>query len=492
MKSRFMREASAASTLLFALLATALAQTNQSVNPQAGDAAGPAKPAGKASSAKPAWLTEVSLAFREGYDNNVYASGVARKYYPGTYTGPYPGSVATCKDHGSFFETFSPKVAVDLAKLQDDESILKLLSFSYAMDVVNYDDASTENYIAHRLASAIVAKGDDLSFQLDEAFTCIDGDRYGPTYPGKYYNTYGQGIARERRDQWQDRATATLTYDQEDWFLRPTASLLDYDLNTKELAVKTANAGYLNYADRYDVNGGADLGYKVAKDFAVTLGYRIGCQYQQKYSYAVDHYGQSASSDYQRGLLGFEGKPVSWLTVKFQAGPDFRNYNSNAPVRDRNPVTFYGEGSLTAKASADDTIALSYRRWRWVSSTGISPDDENNIDLSYKHRFTDQWSAKLGARAQNSDYSCGESWSSAPGNHSPATAMTYYKNDCLYTLSAGVQYAVTKNISLDVAYSAFLGRNAQDHADLAKASQLPGLKRRFDDQIVSLGAQYKF
>lgn len=492
MNRRFAQNASAWATILFASLATA-AQTNQPACLQANDAANPAKPvAGKSLFVKPAWLTELSIGFREGYDNNVFASGVDPKYYPGTYKGPFPGSVLAEKNHGSFFETLSPKVAIDLAKLLGDDSVVKALAFSYAPDFVFYNSAPSESYIAHRLASTIAAKCDDFSFQLDEGFTYIDGDKYGPTYPGKYYSVPGHGFLRERREQWQDRTTASLTYDQEYWFLRPTASLLDYDLKTEQLNVPTKNAGYLNYVDRYDVNGGADAGYKVTKDFAVTLGYRAGYQYQQKLPLAVDPYRQSGSSDYQRLLFGFEGKPLSWLQVKFQAGPDYREYNANAPVRDRNPVTFYGEGSLTAKASPDDMILFNYRQWRWVSSTGILPTFESSYDLNYKHQFADRWSTKVGFRAQSCDYSCGESWSGA--HPDPATALTYYKNDWLFVYSAGVQYDVTANLSLDIAYVANLGRNEQDRGDLAKMSgtQLPALKRQFDDQIVSMGAKFKF
>jgi opacity protein-like surface antigen len=494
MQIRLVRSVSAATAGLFVSLTTAAwAQTNQPASLPAGGAVLRTEThAPILLPPKSKWLTELSLGFREGFDNKVYASGVDWKYYPSSYQGPYPGSVTAEKNRGSFFETISPRVAVDPAKLLGDDSIWKQLAFSYAPDFVFYNDAPSESYSAHRLASTIAAKCDNVSYLLDEGCTYIDGDKFGPTYPGKYYSVPGQGILRERRKQWQDRTAASLTYDQESWFLRPTFSLLDYDLKTDQLNVPAKDAGYLNYVDRYDVNGGADVGYQVMKDFAVTMGYRAGYQYQQKLPLAVDPYGQSASSDYQRLLLGIEGKPLNWLTVKFQAGPDFRDYNAAAPVRDRNPVTFYGEGSLTAKASVDDTISFNYRQWRWVSSTGCSPDNESSYDLGYKHRFADQWSGKLGVRAQSADYSCGESWTS--GNHNPVAALPYYKNDWLYVFSAGVQYDVTANLSLDIAYAASLGRNAQDAADLAKMSgnQLPALKRQFDDQVVSLGAKFKF
>jgi hypothetical protein len=44
--------------------------------------------------------------------------------------------------------------------------------------------------------------------------------------------------------------------------------------------------GYQNYVDRYDVNGGADFGYRVEPQLAVTLGYRYGHQYQEQLSFS--------------------------------------------------------------------------------------------------------------------------------------------------------------------------------------------------------------
>jgi len=464
MQNQLARNARTTAILLFSTVAAAFAQTNQ-----------------------PAWLTEASIAIRGGYDNNVFMSGCDPRYLP-VYAGPVPGSVTAEKNHGSFFEMLTPKVAADFAKLLGGDNLVQTLTFSYAPDFVAYDDAPSEDYIAHRLAATIVLKCHDLAFALDEGFTDIEGRKYAATYPGKYFSSYGHGFVRERRDQFQDRTTATLTYDQESWFFRPTASLLGYDLHTDLIAIPSSsvNYGYLNYVDRSDLNGGADLGYKLNKDLAVTLGYRAGEQYQQRLPFAIDPYGQTSDNDYQRVLLGIEGKLTSWLSGKLQAGPDFRSYDAAAPVREHDPVTFYGEGVLTAIASAYDTIAFNYRQWRWVSSTGCVPYNDNTFGLTYKHQFTDRLMGRLGFCVQSSDYNVGEVIS--------ATPIPNYRNDWMYTAAAGVQYALTSRITLDLAYAATLGRNAQGDADLSQASgsQLPATKREFDDQVVSLGVQYKF
>ena len=89
-------------------------------------------------------------------------------------------------------------------------------------------------------------------------------------------NAYSTVAPRERREQIQDRTMVEFQYDWNRWFIRPTASLLDYDMMTEQFNV----TGYQNYESRYDVNGGPDLGYKINASLAMTLGYRYGHQYQ--------------------------------------------------------------------------------------------------------------------------------------------------------------------------------------------------------------------
>jgi hypothetical protein len=460
--------ASAAATTTAAVAASVATSTNATV----------AASAPKASPLfqKPAWLTDLSVGVKESYDDNVYLTGVD------PVSKPLPvGGVLAEKNHSSFVTTVSPKVGVNFAPLLANQKTFQALTFSYAPDFVTYHDADTESYNNHRIANTVKGQVEDFSFNLDNTFNYIDGSKYGPSYPSGL-NAYGTGNLRERREQLQDRSNLTLKYDQEKWFVRPTASLLYYDLETKQLAGYT---GYQNYADRYDVNGGVDLGYKLNPDLAVTLGYRDGAQYQQKYSAAIDKYGRSASSDYQRVLLGIEGKPFSWLVVKLQGGPDFRNYDDSAPVSDYNPVKFYGEASLTATLSKQDSLSFNYRQWEWVSSTGEVPYLDSTYDLNYKHKFNDQLSANLGARLLGSDYTSGLGVTGGQPGHYVGTANA--RNDLFYTLSAGVQYAFNANFSASLTYSYDLGRNGEDGLSDAAVQA-----REFNHQLISLGATFKF
>lgn len=424
---------------------------------------------------KPLWLTDLSFGIKESYDDDVYLTGVEQ------VNSPIPkGGVLALKNYSSWVTTLSPKLGINIAPLLGDQDVLQVLSFGYAPDIVIYHDASSESYTNHRFNTTIKGKSGDFSFNLDNSFNFIDGSKYGPSYPTGM-SAYGTSGLRERREQFQDRATITLKYDQKQWFVRPIASLLDYDLETKLLA---GFEGYQNYADRSDVNGGVDFGYKLNKDLAVTLGYRYGSQYQQMFSSAIDKYGRSSSSDYQRLLFGIEGKPFNWLEVKIQGGPDFRKYDSSAPVNNDNMSTYYGEATLTASLSKQDTLSFYYRQWQWVSCLGETPYFDSTYDLNYKHKFNDKLSANLEGRLLGSDYTSG---AALTGPVSDPIKNTNPRNDLQYTVSAGVQYAFNANVSANLTYSYDWGVSDEDGL-----SSTVEQSRQYDRQIITTGAQIKF
>jgi len=414
---------------------------------------------------KPNWLTDLSLGVKEGYDDNLLL--VADKT---------PGLEAK----SSWITTVSPKVGFNFAPLIGDQKVLKTLSLSYTPDFNLYHDDSQENYNAHRIANSVKGSAGDFSFSGDNAFLYNDGSQTAPTYGAldKNRSAYATAVPRERRDQIQDRTSLVFQYDIDKFFIRPTASLLYYDLMTDWHHSAGTYTGYQNYASRADVNGGADFGYKVTPDIAVTLGYRYGHQYQQAFTPTVDSTYQS-SSDYQRILGGVEGNPLSWLNVKVLGGPDFRNYNDTAPLNDKNYNTYYGEALLTATISKSQTVSFTYKQWQWVSSTGKCPYFESTYILNYHWNATKHWGFDLVGKYLESDYTSG----------SAAEAGTsYLRDDIQYTAGAGLTYTFNKHLSANVAYAYDLGRNNEDAA--AVASTVP--YRQFDHQVVSLGVQYKF
>ena len=409
---------------------------------------------------KPAWLTDLSLNLKESYDDNIYLAGNGQ---PTSFTVP-AGSVAALENRASWVTTVSPKLGVNLAPLFGDQKVLQALSFAYAPDFAIYHDQPIESYDAHRFTTAIKAKADAFSFNLDNGFTYIHGSQVAPFYPGAFYSAWGIVAPRERREQIQDRAAVSLQYDQENWFIRPAASLLYYDLMTEQQNIP----GYLNFSDRYDVNGGADFGYKVEPQLALTLGYRYGHQYQEQFSFTP----YSSSSDYQRVLVGLEGKPWKWLDIKFQGGPDFRSYAGTTPVNNLHPVTYYGEGTFAATLTDKDALAFKYKQFRWVSCLGKVPYIDSQYDLSYHRKLTSQLGLDLGAKLLSADYSIGN-------------LPSCQRDDLQYTVSAGVNYTFNTHISANLAYSRDMGRNTQDGVVNQQT-------REYDRDLVSLGAILKF
>lgn len=411
---------------------------------------------------KPKWLKEASVTVKESYDDNVFCSELARGGNP-------PGNSARAvEEKNSWVTTISPKVTVDFAPLisSDPEDLVRSLTLGYLPEFARYHDAQSENYMAERFASGLKLKCGDVSLTADQLFTYINGSALAPTYPGAgFYNAYVNSAVRERREQVKNNANVALQYDMDCWFVRGVGMLQNINMLTEQYS--NVSTGYVNYVDRGDRNFGGDIGYKVTTNFAVTAGYRLGEQHQEKLPVALDANQRSTSSEYHRLLLGMEGKPVKWLTTKVQAGPEFRNYDdcAVATVKDDDPVTFYADASLDAKLSAKDNVGLKYKQGRSVSSTGVNATEEYALDLTYAHKLTDQLTVLLGGRVLKADYRANV------GNT---------RNDYDYIVNAGVRYAFTKNLSAELGHMLEMGRNADD------SNAANDDRRTFDRNVTSL------
>ncbi len=402
---------------------------------------------------KPGWLTDFSFGFKEGYDDNVFLSNAA----------------GVLQKRDSWITTVTPKVGFNLAPLLPDQKVLKTFSFSYAPELVTYHQEPTESHNDHRIATVIRGDADAFSFSLDNVFVFIDGEKAGPTYTNGC-NAYATATARERREQFQDRANVSFQFDQEKWFVRLASSLVYYEL----LAEQRAILGYQNYVDRYDVNGGLDFGFKINAQLATTVGYRYGQQFQGR----VIGSTLSSSSDYQRVLLGLEGKPWKWLTMAVAGGPDFRSYADTAPVPNADSIKYFGEASITAQPTAKDTLAFKYKQFQWVSGTGKVPYFDSSYTLTYNRKLTRKLLLDISGRIMSSDYTSGLT--------SLGGAMNA-RDDWMYTVATGLAYSFTSNLSASATYSIDFGRNQQDGISSTAEKQ-----REFQRQLIGIGASLKF
>jgi hypothetical protein len=429
--------------------------------------AGSASSLAPASSWKPAWFTDAGLTVKESYDDNVFMSGVSQ--------GSVPVGTTTLKDQSSYITTVSPKAGFNVASSLDAGSNLELLAFTYAPDFVMYHSLPSENYDAHRLILAVKGKDGEFSYKVDSTVVYVDASRVAPAYPGNLFNAWATINAFQRREQLNDRSALTLQYDMDRWFIRPGATVAYYGMMTeiKDPGLSTTPSGYQNYCTRYDVNGGADIGYMFSRDMAATAGYRYGSQGQEQYSFAP----YSSPSDYQRLLLGVEGNPFKWLNVGVVGGPDFRAYEGDSsghisPLNNLHPVTHYGEAVLTATMTPEDMLTFKFKQFQFVSCLGEKPYFDSSYALGYGRKITDRLRLDLGARLLEADYTVGNLSACA-------------RDDLEYIFSAGLHFAFTAHFAADFAYSAALGRNAQDYI-------VNSQNRDFNSQEVSLAFQARF
>jgi len=423
---------------------------------------------------KPAWLTELSFSYKESYDDNVL--GVSGY-------GLQPES--------SWVDSVGLKIGVNIAPFLSSPDF-SVFSFTYNPEKVTYTAASQEDYTAHRLGTAVKWKSGNLSFGLDQAYLYNDGNQVAPTYAlnqlsgaaanqnDKYRNNYAHSVARERRNQYQDRYTAFFQYDANAFFFRPISSLTAYYLNTYQFNTsKAPYLGYQDYVSRYDLNAGADIGYKILPNLAFTLGYRVGEQQQDQFALAINSDRHFSSNNYQRLLVGIEGKLANWLTVKAVAGPDFRDFNPNTPISDVKTTRFYGEGTATATLSPNQSLTLGYKEFVFVASTGLVPYTDTTASLVYHLNLTKQIGFDAGYKYLEANYTLG---------NDVAGSAPSLRDDIDFVGSVGLTYNVTKQFVVAATFNHDEGRNNLD----GLAAKYFAKYRDFVHGITTISLQYKF
>jgi len=125
---------------------------------------------------------------------------------------------------GSWVDALSLKLGFNFVPFLADKAIVQAFSFVYQPEKFTYRDPSAEDYTAHRLGTTLKVKSGNLSFSFDNAFLDVDGNKVAPTYAlnqlagaaanqnDKARNNYAHSVARERRNQIQDRYTLLLQY----------------------------------------------------------------------------------------------------------------------------------------------------------------------------------------------------------------------------------------------------------------------------------------
>src|SRR5579872_2452114 len=321
------------------------------------------------------WTPCAALAVKESYDDNVFLQ-----------------SVTSNANHHSFLTTVLPAVGLAYKPVAAFNATL-----NYSPEFNFYHSDSGEDYALHRIVLGLNGTVDKTKWELSNNFVAIDGSDLGPSYFGPGGAPAGGGPQiRDRRAALIERGQFRVTETLGAWFVRPVVSGYYHDFET----IRKIAPGYQNFANRSDLNAGADLAYAITKDVWLFVGYRFGEQTQAKLLTYPEHY----DSTYNRGLIGLEGKPWSWLSVALSVGPEFRRYGSSVPASfDRNETYPYVDSTATITPTKADTVSLSAKRFEQPGFAGRSTYVDATYEMVWRHKIGDKLTLGLGLRAYNTD-----------------------------------------------------------------------------------------
>jgi hypothetical protein len=408
------------------------------------------------------WNADLTL--KETYDDNVYLQDIQ----------PAPANVAAAAAAGlhavpagksSFVTTLLPHFTMSY-KPEAEFNV----TVGYAPEIALYTSAEDEDYIAHRGTLNFSGKCENVTWELLNSATFVEGSAVGPTFARPDDVPAIGGIPlRDRREQFFFRNGFRLTLPFGKWFVRPVVASYDHDFMTHQRTSVTTNYYYENYIDRQDVNGGVDAGYDVGKKTFLVLGYRYGHQDQGELLGVRSPY----NSTYHRVLAGVEGAPVKWLKLNVQLGPEFRRFDpGTAAGFNRNEVLCYADASATVIPTKADTVSLRWTRFEQPAFSSQSVYEDIKYDLAWRHKFCDQFTAGAGFTVYVGDWQ-------TPVN----------RNDWIYTPSAMASYTFNNHLSAEFAWS-------YDWVQNKVSTSAPGAAwadgREFTRNLVSLAVKYAF
>lgn len=384
---------------------------------------------------RPQLRPSASITASESYDSNVYLQDVTGQAH-----------------RQSFVTAISPFVG-----LEWEPGPELLINANYSPEIVRYHSEPTENHNDHRGNLNFAGKIGDATYEVLNSVTYIDGNTTGPTFTGPGGAPAIGGVpVRDRRAAINIKDSFKVQYPIGNWFIRPTGAWYMNDYKTD----RRSTAGYLNYADRNDMNGGVDIGYKVFEKTYLVIGYRYGHQYQEAFLGNPTEF----SNDYQRPLFGAEGSPLPWLKFSLLAGPELRRFGPNATGIDRNQDQLFVDFNATLTLGKADVVKISVNRYTRPAYTGRNQLQELICDAAWTHKFDAQWSTSLGFTAYLADYA-------------PVT-----RNDGIYTPTFAVTYQFNKHLSAELRY-AYDGTN----------SEVPNTSgREYERHLTRLGVKYMF
>jgi hypothetical protein len=217
-------------------------------------------------------------------------------------------------------------------------------------------------------------------------------------------NSPSMNIAtRDRHAQFVQIGNYSFTWKRDEWLVRLITQnyLHDFQMDHRD---PTLIAGYQNFADRNDVNGGFDLGYKAVDDLYPLIGFRYGRKQQTRIFTDENRYNY----DYQQLLFGLEGDVDTWFTGNILFGPEWQHFDCVvADGFDRDHLIFFVNASVEFKPTDEDSIKIAFRNYAQPGAGGRSVYEQIITSLYYRHNFGKEWDdlfVEVGCLAYGGDW----------------------------------------------------------------------------------------
>jgi len=406
---------------------------------------------------------KADLTLKETYDDNVYILDAA----PYTWLTPPAGFTIREPKVGSFVTSITPNLVLNYKPCAEFTAAV-----SYAPEFTWYENAHSEDYVAHRAAINFSGRMDEVSYEWLNSAVWIDGSDMGliTMRPGDI-GAIGGIPLRDRRDAAIYRDSIKVTIPVGKWFFRPVFTSYVHDFKTAQIANNSANFVYSNFIDRWEVSGGMDIGYEVFDKTHLVAGYRYGHQNQGTVPNNAGVITKSPYiSDYQRFLLGVEGTPAPWVKLAVLAGPETRDWlrSNTAKGFDRGETLWYVDALVTLLPTKQDTVTFKMTRFEQPAFTSQSVYEDIKYDLVWRHKFSDKFTAGAGMTLYIGDW------------QDPVL-----RDDWIYTPSLMASYAFNPNLTVEASWS-------YDNAVNQDTNTPTNNGREFKRNLVAASLKYTF
>lgn len=366
----------------------------------------------------PALRPSLSVGVSERYDSNVMLQN--------------DGPLARI---GSWVTAVQPVLGLDW---RSTEPTPLALGLQYAPDFTFFHQRDEESYRRHVGLLKLSFREGPFTAAATARAQFTDGSTQGPIWstpeePGSTPALGGPEVRYRRRNfYWQSPLEAR--YDLEPVYLRGVFEARLWDIMTDFRLLPGYT--YQNYRDRTDVNGGGDLGVRLAKGWEAAAGYRFGHQDQQRLPAGLPPY--TYQNDYHRMVGVLNATPAPWLKFGGEMGPSFHRFNpaNLPPGADPTETLLYFQANATLTLGKATTFKAAASQHLLPSTAGRANFQNLRATGTLEQRLTSRLRGSFRFDLQEYDYLRG-------------LAL----RDEVFTAETRLEYTVSRHLSLTAWYA---------------------------------------